>query len=808
MQKGRFFFIMLLFVTFFFVVPAQAIWVENGKAVCTAVEGQGDPLVVADGNGGSIVIWMDDRTSSITEIYAQRVDEYGRDMWASDGVRVYTGSSSAMTFYATGDGASGAMIAVLSVEDSLYVQHLYADGTTWSSPQGALVCNFVMPVFDPEYVSITQGGGGAIITWFDPRSFPDLNIYAQRVDAAGNIKWAVNGVPVTSAASFQLSPCCAQDQSGGAIIAWADDRSGNRDIYAQRIDSTGTVLWTIDGVPVCTETSTQQKPCIISDGAGGVIISWEDSRLSSYGDIFLQKLNSSGAAQWTANGVVATAALYSQTEARLVSDGDGGVILTWLDVRNTLSNTDIYAQRLDAAGNVLWETDGTAICTADNVQGYPGIAEDGDGGAVIVWNDNRYLNEDIYAQRIGPDGIVMWEENGDSVCTGFTGQRYSPTLAYAGRRGVVIAWGDGRNGETDINIYAQGVDLQGKWGYPSPVIHSVEDVPGDQGGYIDLFWYASLWEDPIYDEITHYTLWRAVEPQQALAAIEMGALLVEDRADPVPRGDSRLIRRVVTGSATYFWELVGTQQAYCFEAYSMTIPTLFDSTAVHHAYHYFQVLAHRSNHDYYYLSGVDSAYSVDNLAPGMPVGLAGEQAYAPEGLQLTWEQNGEDDLAGYNVYRGTDGGFVPGPLSRLATTSEPFLFDDEWRWDGVYWYKVAAIDVNGNEGGFATLSPGMITGEDIPLPEATFLAQNFPNPFNPMTTIGFGLKEKGHVSLTVYNAAGQLVATLVDETMTAGSHEAEWNGRADADRIAASGIYFYRLVADDFVRTRKMVLLR
>jgi flagellar hook assembly protein FlgD len=77
-----------------------------------------------------------------------------------------------------------------------------------------------------------------------------------------------------------------------------------------------------------------------------------------------------------------------------------------------------------------------------------------------------------------------------------------------------------------------------------------------------------------------------------------------------------------------------------------------------------------------------------------------------------------------------------------------------------------------------------------------------------MTTIAFGLKERAHVSLRIYDAAGRLVATLLDETKPAGSYKVEWKGRRTDGIDAASGVYFYRLVAGTFEETRKMVLLR
>ena len=269
------------------------------------------------------------------------------------------------------------------------------------------------------------------------------------------------------------------------------------------------------------------------------------------------------------------------------------------------------------------------------------------------------------------------------------------------------------------------------------------------------------------------------------------------------------IRTQELAGEIYFWELAGSVDGYHLASYSKTVPTLFDSTEACSDPHYVQVIAHTSDSRVYWISEPDSGRSVDNLAPAMPASLAGEQSFAPAGLRLIWDPNGEADLAGYNIYRGTNGSFEPGPGNLLASTPDTASFDGGWTWDAGYWYKVAAVDIHGNESVYAVLGPDMITGDDpAPLPAATFLAQNWPNPFNPSTTIAFGLRERGSVSLRIYDAAGRLVKVLVEGAMPAGEYEAVWNGTDAGGRPVASGMYFYRLSAGDFTETRKMVLLR
>ena len=97
---------------------------------------------------------------------------------------------------------------------------------------------------------------------------------------------------------------------------------------------------------------------------------------------------------------------------------------------------------------------------------------------------------------------------------------------------------------------------------------------------------------------------------------------------------------------------------------------------------------------------------------------------------------------------------------------------------------------------------------DDDLPAAYALTGNVPNPFNPSTQISFDLPRSSSVQLKIFDVRGLLVVTLVDEVREAGRHTVVWNGRDDADRTAASGVYFYRIQAADFEATQRMVLLK
>src|SRR5262249_13908135 len=153
----------------------------------------------------------------------------------------------------------------------------------------------------------------------------------------------------------------------------------------QRVSASSTPLWTSTGVPVCTVAGDQSGLKVVPDGAGGAIIAWTDSRTGGVADIYAQRLNSAGTPVWTADGVVVCGAPDTQGALEMVADGAGGAIVTWLDFRNlSLTSQDLYAQRINASGTPLWTTDGVPVCNHSGNQTRPRMIP-ASGGALVTW---------------------------------------------------------------------------------------------------------------------------------------------------------------------------------------------------------------------------------------------------------------------------------------------------------------------------------------------------------------------------------------------------------------------------------------
>jgi hypothetical protein len=780
---------------------ARAYWIADGVPLCTATGHQQHPRITPDGAGGAIVTWYDDRSGS-SDIYAQRISASGSALWTADGVAICTATGNQSTPMIVSDGAGGAIITWYDQrsDNDIYAQHVDAAGTVLWTVNGIAICTATGNQYNPTIAS--DGAGGAIIAWYDQRS-GNYDIYAQRVTAIGSIGWTTNGVALSTAAQDQREPAITSDGAGGAIVTWYDHRGGSDyDIYAQRVSSAGIVAWTPDGVALCTASGEQQYPTITGDGAGGAIISWQDQRSGSW-DAFAQRVDGSGSVQWTTNGVGVCTATGNQYGPATASDGAGGAVVAWYDTRS--GNQDIYAQRVSGTGVVQWIVNGVAVSTATLSQTYPMSIPDGGGGAIITWEDQRSGGWDVYAQWVDGSGSVQWATDGVALCTA-VGTQYYPTITSDGEDGAIITWMDQRAGTWDT--YAQQIDSKGRIGFLRPSIHSILDVPGDQGGCVNLAWDASR-ADYFTGDITQYTIWRALGMPAALMMIENGAALLSGPEQISSTIRTPQVRMEQLGGQTFYWSLIDSHDAYYLQNYSKIVETAFDSSSATTQYSYFQIIAHTSDPRTFFVSAPDSGRSVDNIAPCPPAGLAGEQSYTPAGLDLTWHRNIEPDLGHYAVYRGTSADFVPGPGNLVAAPCDTTLLDGDWRWDGGYYYKVSAIDIHGNESGFAVLTPDGVTGTDTPkAPDASYLAQNYPNPFNPATRIEFGLSAPAHVSLRIYDAAGRLVRSLVNEERRAARYEETWDGRDSNGRSVASGIYFYRLNAGTFEQTKKMALMR
>ena len=191
----------------------------------------------------------------------------------------------------------------------------------------------------------------------------------------------------------------------------------------------------------------------------------------------------------------------------------------------------------------------------------------------------------------------------------------------------------------------------------------------------------------------------------------------------------------------------------------------------------------------------------------VPAGVMPMAVNAGSGMNLSWSYN-PALFDGFNVYRRTETTQrvrLNSELLSNATGQIQYVDGGEGLVEGQKVFYSYAIVNNGAEVAFgdeieATFRSG--------LPTVYALHNNYPNPFNPMTSIKFDLPRSGQVKLAVYDIAGRLVKTLVNEVREASTHTVLWDGTDAGGRRVASGTYYYMLVTDDFQATHKMMLVK
>ena len=771
-------------------------WNVDGTAVVSTVDVQTNPRMIPDGAGGAILTWADHR-SSTNDIYAQRINAFGAVQWTTNGVAVCNSAGQQTNPTIVADASGGAIITWTDgrgADNDIYAQRITSAGVPVWSANGVPVSTAISGQTNPFIIS--DASGGAIIAWTDARGGATTDVYAQRINSAGAAQWTANGVALCTATGDQNGQVMVSDGSGGAIVGWVDNRVAN-DIYAQRINSAGAVQWTANGVAVCTATNQQTTPAIASDGSGGAILTWADAR-SGTTDIYAQRINSSGAPQWTGNGTGVCVVSGSQADPAIASDGAGGAVIAWDD--NRAGNFDIYSQRLNSAGGAQWIFNGTALCLSTGDQTLPDLAADGTGGGIVGWQDFRNGNNDIFAQRIAGTGVIQWEDAGEPVSDVVLDQT-APRIVVDSQGEAIVCWVDARTGTSDV--FAERMETRlGYWGHPEPVLTTVADIAHDQGGYVKVNWTASGRDITAPKTIDYYSIWRATD----VAPVSGGLSVILKDPVQLPDHPKGPVYAQFSSATNYYWELIGKQQADALSAYTFTASTRADSVLGATANATFMVAA-TSIYDIHsvFFSNVMTGHSVDNLAPAPPLMLTAQRA--GNAVYLKWNPVHVGDLKNYSVYRTTSAGVTPVPGNFLTSATDTVLTDATPPATAAYYIVTANDlhmnqSVPSNE---ASVQASTGVGNTPSINGLTVL-EHYPNPFSQTATVDVGLPSVSTIEVTIYDVAGRLVARQVTPVRAKGWQRLTLEANDAAGHVLPSGVYFYHIRASGQTITRKMVI--
>ncbi len=406
--------------------------------------------------------------------------------------------------------------------------------------------------------------------------------------------------------------------------------------------------------------------------------------------------------------------------------------------------------------------------------------------------------DDMYRVRytsnhLGSFAMDVYVEGGLAIYSGEKNTWYR-----ADYPGTTLTWGARLNFVP--GIVSTISELKIEWLNHHPLIENISDIPNDQGRQVSLEWIRSG-HDFIGDEeqIMEYAVYRQID----------GDLLnkadLHNKADQLSKASSGspALQENAAAMLVEGWHFLTTVPAMVEDNYAVVVPTLADSTLSGGDYEsIFKVVALTGTPGMNFSSYPDSGTSLDNLAPGAPSAVMA--VYGAGNVELSWDESPANDFQYFRIYRGTDPNFIPNSGNNIHQVITPF-WNDEVDSPFQYYYKITAMDFSGNE----SLAGEVQNTSGVQTPGSTFaLYGASPNPFNPSTLIKFSLPQTGRVQLLVYDVAGRLVRTLVDDVLPGGEQQVRWDGRNQSGKLMASGVYFSLLRNGQQTQRQRMMLMK
>jgi hypothetical protein len=789
-------------------------WTENGVAVSPVVESQAKPEIVSDDAGGIIVVWADKRNGT-SDIFAQRIDSSGNLLWTADGVPVATGGNEQMDPVLAGDGQHGAIVAwsahtPAAQDGHIYAQRLNANGNLLWSPELALSTS---DQYEMAPCIASDGSGGAYIAWAFYNN-QEYDIYAQRVSPGGFVHWQFGGICYTPPSGAQDTPSIIADGAGKAFITYHDWTSGSTPtVQVVVVNPDGTTAASLR--PTST-TGGQRNPRMTIVGTGLIGIAWEDGRTGGKPRAYAQIIDNAGQKSWAADGIAVSNRTGNQVTPFVISDGIGGLIVCWEDMTAGITESDLYAQRISAAGTPLWSNAGAPLGTAGRMQQTPCMTGDGQNGAIVAWEDYRvsFSNPEIYASRILADGTFPIAP---------------PILSFSSK---TVAFGAVNVGSTST----KSITLTNTGGVPV-TIASV--IPSDPHFTLTpdsntIFPKGSIAASVRFQPTSKDTL-------RAFIVVQGNSFLGPDTIRVTGSGIAAAAIQTDKSALNFGNVITGTSMALALHVSNPGNDTLIISSITADDPSFTVDISSKvvapgdAFDDTVRFSpaapgAVTASLTLTSNAPNSPtvVALSGtgtarevtltiDHTYlyfgdvtlgSSKDTTLTVTNTGNDTLR-MTSFASDDPHFtLETPLEAIAPAgSRTFTLRFAPTATGAlstYFVLMSNASTSPDTIGVQGMGVDVSAVRSVQVvPGAFTLFQNYPNPFRPFTTIRYDLETSAPVRVTVHDALGRIAATLVDETQHPGIHSVQWTPTGDAP-----GVYFLVVRVGAQTACGRMVLMQ
>jgi hypothetical protein len=729
--------------------------------------------------------WRTYGQNGVREIAIQKADSTGNPIWDSPTI--------IMDEYATKLNAicsSDSQPIITWTQDfSLYSQKLDSNGNLLWGDDGIILFESDYYLYSNSFVVKEDDTNCCIISWAAEGNDFENNIYIQRVNSNGDLLFGEDGLTIYESSDYYLTPSLAiADQK--YHLCWLDNTSNSQSLIHQIVDGDGDIYLEENGEEVYTGLSGSVIDYQMVQYADNLIIIWSE-RNNNYNCRFhLQILNEDGSTVFVENGIPITADTnsYLYDFETVYGENSENIALVWAE--NRLGYQQIFAQGIDTWGNLLW-ADSTGICLTPLVSEAtkPKISLINNSGTdeyYIGWEDfTDFFDSRITGQKI-VDGNLEWGTEGKFIVD----REYNDELTDVVENYYIWQSVSYNN----RNIFCLKVDENGDpapgWPVDGLEVCFEDGVQRDARGLKVPDGLLIIWEDMRNGYLEIYG--QIVTPN--------GEILWQDGGIPLIEGEYIDNFNTHYDNALYIvWneQRESSYPSYYMQKFNENGETLWQDGGIRISYWTYDsqsepVLVSVEQDILVVWQHIFIDYSTHINA--QLVSPDGEMQYGLEGITIC------DPIMVQNfpqVYVNGSDAYICWRDGRSTIMGEEGLVSIP----GIYTQKIH-------------LEP---TSVEENLIEPNFILSNYPNPFNPETTISFSLitESTENTEINIFNIKGQRIRTIdchtetVEVSNNSNSYSVTWNGTDTNNQPVASGIYFYQLNVDDkVIVSRKCLLLK
>ncbi len=609
----------------------------------------------------------------------------------------------------------------------------------------------------------------------------NYNVRLQLLDSAGNPLWQEGGILVSNhqQMSWLTDWDMDVDNAGNAIIVFQDIRENeNNNVVAYCISQQGEFIWGEDGIMLSHGSSFDVSPKVAVTGSGNIIVAWQSDDV-----VRIQKISPDGDLLFGETGLTIQEENITFSWPQIITFEDDSFILkyfrdsgpAWAPIR------EVYASKYNSNGEIVWNT---PITIAGGISAWTqilSIEKDEENGFYIAWYEDRDQDNkfEIYIQHLNANGEITFAENGMEICTNTTQNHFQPSLQVFGSY-VIAAWEETDANQNQRGLFAQKISADGTllWGENGLVIIplSNENLSFISNKKIE----------------NNFVVYYSTNPSGTVRHIF--AMALDENGQTVWNNP------------------ITTISDYDSDKIHVTVSPFLDNQSV--------IAWQDTRND----SG--DIYAQNLMANGS-IGQNGEEIILEyftadvvnENILITWGTLNEENLAGWNIYRAESENFDNSqkinneiiPAYNQNSGNDYTFTDSDNLVNGVtyyYWLEAVWIDDNTEIFGSISVIYNSVNAQNDNVDMLRYKLTNYPNPFNPTTTISYQLPEQSDVELSIYNLKGEKIITLDKGTKEKGKYSVVWNGLDKNGKKVPSGVYFYRIKAGKFTAAKKMILLK